>query len=384
MQLGTIKGIVMDVNTKDPVKGALVEIEKTKINCVTDDSGKYSLTNFPGSHVIEITKEGYKKTTRTVFIDGTVVTNEDILLSQDPAIATKVAGRKPVLLVIDYYSDELLIFNLGNNTIIKKIPLGQGGEAIAFSPDKRNAYIALAGNNSVMIIDLINNFEITGYVNVGKKPRSLVATKYNLYVVNSGSNDVSVIDLNSCEAYKTIKAGKMPVKIIVDENEEFAYIFNSMSNNVSVINCNTSSLSYNITADKFPVTGAVSSEYLYIVNQIAQNLTIIDLNTKKKTDELKPGGVPKSCLYIPGENKLYVANYQDDNIAVIDGNNGKIIKKINTIGSKPLGMSLYKSRKMLYVANSGSGTISVIDVVTDDVILEFSAGKFPYELSIIE
>lgn len=383
-QLGTVEGIVMDVNTREPVKGALVAIENTKINCITDITGKYSLTNFPGSHVIEATKEGYKKTTQTIFIDGGKVKNEEILLSQDPAVATKVAGRKPLLLAIDYYSDELLIFDLSNNSIIKKLPLGQGAEAMTVSPDKKNVYIALSGNNSIMIIDLINDFKINGYINVGKKPRSVIATKYNLYAANSGSNDISVIDTESGEVYKTITVGKMPVKIIVDGNEEFAYVFNSMSNNVSIINCNTSSLANNVAAGKFPVTGAVSSDYLYIVNQIGQSCMIIELAEKKKIDEIKPGGVPKSCFFVPGENKVYIGNYGDDNIAVIDGSSRNIIKKINTIGSKPLGMSLYKSQNRLYVANSGSGTISVIDVATDEVVSEFPAGKFPYELLIIE
>lgn len=63
-----ITGTILDAD-ESPVEGALVTVENTEINCLTDEEGEYYLENIPaGSYTLIISKDGYDTIT-----DNTIV-----------------------------------------------------------------------------------------------------------------------------------------------------------------------------------------------------------------------------------------------------------------------------------------------------------------------
>ena len=58
-------------------------------------------------------------------------------------------------------------------------------------------------------------------------------------------------------------------------------------------------------------------------------------------------------------NRIYVANYNSNNVSVIDGANNTIVATVS-VGSNPYGAALNPSTNRIYVANQGDDTVSVI------------------------
>jgi YVTN family beta-propeller protein len=79
------------------------------------------------------------------------------------------------------------------------------------------------------------------------------------------------------------------------------------------------------------------------------------------------------------DNKLYVANSDSGTVSVIDGNTNIKTKDIK-VGENPSVLEIYNLGNKLYVANSDSGTVSVIDTTTDKVIKNITVGGWPGDI----
>ena len=60
------------------------------------------------------------------------------------------------------------------------------------------------------------------------------------------------------------------------------------------------------------------------------------------------------------KNLVYVANSGDNTVSVIDGTDNKIIKNI-TVGKLPTKIAINPKNNEVYVANRGDNTVSVIN-----------------------
>ena len=62
----TIAGQIVEAGSQRPLQGALVQIERLRLNAQTDANGRFSLSAPAGAHVLKVTYIGYKQLTRDV------------------------------------------------------------------------------------------------------------------------------------------------------------------------------------------------------------------------------------------------------------------------------------------------------------------------------
>lgn len=89
---------------------------------------------------------------------------------------------------------------------------------MALSPDGKTAYIGLGKANHVAAVDVASR-AVRGYVLVGKRAWGLTTSRngQTLYVLNGLSDDMSIVDTASLKAVKTIKAGRVPHSVVIDD-----------------------------------------------------------------------------------------------------------------------------------------------------------------------
>lgn len=93
------------------------------------------------------------------------------------------------------------------------------------------------------------------------------------------------------------------------------------------------------------------------------------------------GNYPSDIAVNPETNTIYVSNSLSNSITVIDGNKDKIIKTID-VGSTPTGISINPETNRVFVVNTGSYSISVIDGSLNSKIGEVNVGDSPQDISI--
>jgi hypothetical protein len=115
------------------------------------------------------------------------------------------------------------------------------------------------------------------------------------------------------------------------------------------------------------------------------HMMCFDIVTEKKVWEIsypKPdGGFDRTCV-TPDGKKLYVPegwwSNRAKSIAVLNGDNGKLIRKIDIDVGGAHNMIMSPSGKRMYLGSINSGEIFVVDTATDKIVKQFGPfGKDP-------
>ena len=118
------------------------------------------------------------------------------------------------------------------------------------------------------------------------------------------------------------------------------------------------------------------SRLLVVNNQTSKvtnykgSVTVYDSETGASLFEVPVSGFPLACAYAtkgPGaDNKAYIGSERDGVVDVVDLEKHIVSKSIRT-GNAPVGMIFNRAQTKLFVANSGSDTVCVIDTKSDKV-----------------
>lgn len=75
--------------------------------------------------------------------------------------------------------------------------------------------------------------------------------------------------------------------------------------------------------------------------------------------------------------KVYVGNFKDNTVSVIDSATGKVVATV-PVAAGPHGMTITKDGRWVFVSGDNSSQVSVIDTTTDSVAQAIEVGKGPH------
>jgi len=226
------------------------------------------------------------------------------------------------------------------DTLFAWVETGAAASHVRVDPLAQQAYVTNNAANSVSVIELAAFTELEE-IPVGSNPAGLDVARSlgRVYVANSGDNNVAVISGSSVQ--QTINVGFEPTGVVVGPDESRVFVSNSNSASVSVIST---------------ATGEVDNTFINV------------------------GNSPREMFIPPGSGLLLVSNFGGvdigaDKVAAVDCETGLIVQI--TVGDKPLGMAATPDGRYAFVANSGSGSVSLISVAALTEVLKISVGQGP-------
>src|SRR5215813_2395095 len=123
-----------------------------------------------------------------------------------------------------------------------------------------------------------------------------------------------------------------------------------------------------------PLAITADDSFLAAVNPDNNSVSFFDtrLDRNRRLAEVPVQTEPNGVAVLPNGTKAYVANTVSGTVSVIPLNiaNGIISKptKHVPVGTEPYGLAVTPNGTRLYVSNSRSDSVSVIDTATDTVI----------------
>jgi PQQ-dependent catabolism-associated beta-propeller protein len=118
------------------------------------------------------------------------------------------------------------IIRTGDHTVQATVPFKPQGMrsedvtpvGMALSPDGKTAYVGLGRANHVGVVDVASR-QVKGYVLVGRRAWGLAVSRdgKRLYVANGLSDDLSIVDTQTLKATKTLRVGRVPHTVVVDD-----------------------------------------------------------------------------------------------------------------------------------------------------------------------
>lgn len=278
---------------------------------------------------------------------------EEIIVGRDPRhVAFNSEGNQ--LFVSNRWDDSLSIIDTALNSVEKTVELCD--EPVGVLPlDDGRVFVSCQGASEIAVVVPLEGI-IVDIVEVNAAPRGMAFDqKRNLiYVTHFIDGKVSVIDPETLQVLSTISTGadsNLVSGIVIGPGADRAWVPHERSN--------------------------VGNEALLFDTTVFPVVTAIDLNTQAQVFDARihldiadrPVNMPFDVV-ITSEESLWVVNSGSNDISVIDLSDNRSIAHIE-VGDNPRGLALSPDEATVYVNNNLSGTVSVIDTtsrqVTDEI-----------------
>ena len=105
-------------------------------------------------------------------------------------------------------------------------------------------------------------------------------------------------------------------------------------------------------------------------------IPIVGFSQVTVVDTIVVGDYPRGIGVNPQTNRIYVANSGSDSLSVIDGSGDSVIAAVG-VGNAPNGVGVNPQTNRIYVVNWYSNDVSVIDGLGDSLIAAIGVGVSP-------
>ncbi len=290
-------------------------------------------------------------------------------------------------------------------------PLKKGSFlGVAFATDNKTVYLSGGDNGAVIVYDIekmqkLDSISLNGKVNGEDVDDSFTSdlllneNNNELLVLDRGNFRMVRIDIATKKITASIKVGRQPFGLSISPDKKIAFVANvgmydyPLLPDITPTNFNSMLLPFHPYGDNtkesiegYTLNGRTIPGVGSPLAPEAMSVFSIDLATNTVIDKYKPGyqigqmvegaevvgGASPNSLAV-GSQFAYVTNATNDNIAVIDYRNHKIVAHIPILVDKridkyrgllPFGITLSKNEKTLYVTLLGFNAVAVIDVET--------------------
>jgi len=196
-----------------------------------------------------------------------------------------------------------------------------------------------------------------------------------IYVALNRNNTIGIVDLTTGRIEKQIPVGIAPYSVVIKMDK--AYVTNWGGRQPDSNDMVHTSSGSRVVIDKR--TGIASSGTVSVIN-LADYKVI-----KEITVNLHPCGMALS----PDCHFLYVANSNSDIVSIIDTDSDVVVKTLSSkpmeelpFGSAPNDLAVSPDGKTLYVANGGNNLLAVFDLSKDKLKGLIPTGWYPSAVSL--
>jgi YVTN family beta-propeller protein len=202
---------------------------------------------------------------------------------------------------------------------------------------------------------------------------------------------------------KAVATGAVVAGIAVSKDGKTLVAANFENDSISIIDITTRKVTKEIkffrpgdkiATGEFPFDVAIKSAEngqaakVFISSQRDNEVLAVDITSGQIT-RIPIGSQPNKVLLSSSQNRLYVANGNDDSISVIDTNNNRVIQTISLSrpgekykGANPNSLTLSPDGRTLYVTLGGENAIAVVDLQGGRVNGRIPTGWYPNSVSV--
>jgi YVTN family beta-propeller protein len=121
---------------------------------------------------------------------------------------------------------------------------------------------------------------------------------------------------------------------------------------------------------------------IYVTNQLDNTASVIDGATHKVVATVRVGVSPAQMAVSPDRKSVYVANTASNTVSVLNTDNDTVARTIVLPPrSKPLDVAANPNGRYLYTADGGSNRVSVIDARANRVVASVRVGTQPLSVA---
>jgi len=277
--------------------------------------------------------------------------------------------------------DKIYVVNEGSNSVsvisrhspVKEVHVGSHPESLAVNDATGKLYVANADDRSISVIDGRADQVITT-VPLPARPYSIAIDQQTniVYVPDASStidgetNAVSPSNLGASDA------------ILVDASRRRFYLMGYESDSITVFNIDTH-VSQKLAAGGFHLWGfGQLDDTLFVTRVQDANLAAINIETGA-LQEIPTGAMPCAVAIDARVREIYVANYRDGSVTVVNLRNNRLNGTVR-VGGRPQAIAVDPDERLVYVADTLNRSVTVFDARSRRVVDVIKTEESPYAL----
>ena len=217
------------------------------------------------------------------------------------------------------YGKQVVTIDFNNHTILKKKLFDTHLGGITANKKGDLIYVIAIDDKKVLQLDTASlNILRTFMTGNGPDGIGISADDSKLFVTNTEDRNISIIDIKTGKQ-SILETGGKPELIHGNKDHSMLYISNFFGNKIHIIDTKSGEIVKQIENIKTPEEAVLSEDenLIYVVSFDLSEVYVYDAITlEKKPISYKTGNKPIGVM--PVGNKLYVSNYGDNTISVIN------------------------------------------------------------------
>ncbi len=329
---------------------------------------------------------------KSFLIEGTLRPEEAARerFSFSPSFAL-VHPKLPITALMGYVSNSrsnnITVFNKKSGQVVDVIETGAGPQGIALDQLQRKAYVALADEDSIDIIDVTRD-EIIHRIalSAGDHPQQPALTPGGrlLITANRGSDTVSIIDPLTFLELQRIAVGRGPNAVLVDSSGKRAYVFNTLSDSISIVDITAGMVTATISTDAGPLWGQLNrkEDSLFVIHSFSPYLSVFDTSNLSLRQRIHVGSGASFLKVDATTDRIYLARRNDPLMQVYTPGLDIPVDRA-TVGGGISGMAIDGDENYLYCVIPQNNILKSISLIGYQEVMEFDVGEGAYWVTLM-
>ncbi len=280
----------------------------------------------------------------------------------------------------------LLLFDRHDHRVVGALPTGREPCGVVLDPSRNRAYVALAGDDAVQVIDLPTGTEL-GRVTLrnGDRPRELGLSTdgRTLLVVEQGSNALSFVDTAGLAETDRLATGEEPRALLLDRAGRRAYVLNHRTNSVTVVDVASRTLVTTLGTEAEPVRAQLNraGDRLYLLHAGSPYMTVLSLPAFTARSRVFVGLGASALKVDPRSDLVYVGTRDEDRLQVFDPFSLLPVSFLEVPGGAGY-LAIDDLENALLVLSAEGRSLSFVDLTSRRVVGAVDVGSEPYQLAV--
>jgi YVTN family beta-propeller protein len=252
--------------------------------------------------------------------------------------------------------------------------------AIAIDTSTRKAYAVSESQDAVLVYD--PEKKTTASMKVGKWPVALAINEvtHRIYVANNGSGSVSVIDGVHDTVLATVDVGALPYVLAVNPATNKIFVSNTFTDVITLIDGATNATSSIKAGSADSIVIDAQRDRAYLVGWESTNLTVLD------SKPFLVAKIPLNGMHVWGTlvdqttGKVFATKAGSAELLIVDKDSGTI-RAVPT-GEIPCAIAQNPTTGFVYVVNHGDATVTALGGANLQPVAIIKVGKSPQGIAI--
>lgn len=280
---------------------------------------------------------------------------------------------------------DLFVLDRRSRQVTAVIPTGREPQGIALDPGRNRAYVAVAGEDQIQVLDLVTGEELRRIpLRAGDRPRELGLTPdgRTLVVVNPGSNSVAFVDPVTGVALDRVMVGEDPWGLLLDRSGRRAYVLNRWSSNLSVVDLANRAVVTTVATDPEPLRAQLNRDgtRLYVVHRGSAWISVYGLPDMAPVARMFVGLGASALKVDPRTDLIYVGRGDEDRIQLFDPSSLLPVDSIDVPGAASY-LAIDDVENLLVAVLPGPGRIAFIDLTRKRLLSTADVGRDPFRIA---